>query len=170
MRLDAPETGERTGAIWGELERLMTTTFASEHIAADDVRLVRQADMRYQGQEHTVTVPIPDGPLDDDATAEVRRRFDDAHERLYTFRLEVPAELVTFRLTGYGTVPKPPLREISPGGDARRAHGQPSRSTSTSAARPRRRCSTARRSVREPTSPGLPPSRRPPRRPSSHPA
>jgi N-methylhydantoinase A len=117
MRLDAPEAPERTGAIWAELEELMTATFASEHVAADDVRLVRQADMRYQGQEHTVTVPIPDGPLDEGNTAEVRRRFDDAHERLYTFRLDVPAELVTFRLTGYGTVPKPPLREMAPGGD-----------------------------------------------------
>ena len=74
--------------------------------------------MRYQGQEHTVTVPIPEGPLDEANTAEVRRRFDDAHERLYTFRLDVPAELVTFRLTGYGTVPKPPLREMAAGGDA----------------------------------------------------
>jgi N-methylhydantoinase A len=121
MRLEAAETGERAGAIWAELEATMTTTFASERIAADDVRLVRQADMRYQGQEHTVTVPIPDGPLDEDARAEVRRRFDDAHERLYTFRLDVPAELVTFRLTGYGTVPKPPLQEIAPGEDVSEA-------------------------------------------------
>jgi N-methylhydantoinase A len=96
----------------------MTATFASEHVAPHDVRLVRQADMRYQGQEHTVTVPIPEGRLDEANTAEVRRRFDDAHERLYTFRLDVPAELVTFRLTGYGTVPKPPLREMAAGGDA----------------------------------------------------
>jgi N-methylhydantoinase A len=33
----------------------------------------------------------------------------------------VPAELVTFRLTGYGTVPKPPLREISPSDDVSEA-------------------------------------------------
>ena len=58
------------------------------------------------------------GPLDQTNTAEVRRRFDGAHERLYTFRLDVPAELVTFRLTGYGTVPKPPLREVAPSADA----------------------------------------------------
>ena len=118
MQLNAPQTPERTGAIWAELEQLMTATFASEHVAPHDVRLVRQADMRYQGQEHTVTVPIPEGPLYEANTAEVRRRFDDAHERLYTFRLDVPAELVTFRLTGYGTVPKPPLREMVAGGDA----------------------------------------------------
>ena len=144
------------------------TTFASERIAADDVRLVRQADMRYQGQEHTVTVPIPDGPLDDDARAEVRRRFDDAHERLYTFRLEVPAELVTFRLTGYGTVPKPPLREISPGDDVEARTG--SRLVDFDE---RGQAETAvfdRGARAGPTSPGRPPSRRPPRRPSSHPA
>ena len=117
MRLDAADTPERTGAIWTELEGLMAATFASERVAADGVRLVRQADMRYQGQEHTVTVPILDGPLDEATRAEVRRRFDDAHERLYTFRLGVPAEMVTFRLTGYGAVPKPPLREIPAGGD-----------------------------------------------------
>jgi N-methylhydantoinase A len=118
MRLEATETGERAGAIWSELEALMAATFAGERVPADAVRLVRQADMRYAGQEHTVTVPLPDGPLDEEARTEVRRRFDDAHERLYTFRLDVPAEIVSFRLTGYGVVPKPPLRELEPGENA----------------------------------------------------
>ncbi len=57
------------------------------------------------------------GPLDANAE-EIRRRFDEAHERLYTFRLDVPAELVTFRLTGYGAVEKPPLREVEAGSGA----------------------------------------------------
>ena len=149
----------------------MTATFASERIAADDVRLVRQADMRYQGQEHTVTVPIPDGPLDEDDTAEVRRRFDDAHERLYTFRLDVPAELVTFRLTGYGTVPKPPLREIAPGGDVSDARTG-SRLDRLRRARPGRGRGVRPRGARAGRRhrPGRPRSRRPRRRRSCRPA
>ena len=114
MGLAGDDAPARTEAIWGELEGEMLAAFAAERIAAEDVRLVRSADMRYLGQEHTVTVPIPSLPLDATTREEIRRRFDEAHERLYTFRLDVPAELVTFRLAAYGTVAKPPLQEIAP--------------------------------------------------------
>jgi N-methylhydantoinase A len=121
MALHGPDSADRAGAVWEELERHMRQAFEGERVAAADVRLVRHADMRYLGQEHTVTVPIPDGPLSE-TRDEVRRRFDDAHEQLYTFRLPVAAEIVTFRLTGYGTVRKPPQTEIAPGGDVEAAH------------------------------------------------
>lgn len=114
---------ERTAAaIWDELTQRMLATFAEEGVARDRIRLERAADLRYRGQEHTVAVPVPAGDYDEAARAEVRRRFDEAHERLYTFRLEGPAEFVNFRLTGWGAVRKPPLREIPAGGDVAAAH------------------------------------------------
>lgn len=99
-------------AIWEELDRRMLETFRAEGFPERQVRLVRAIDLRYRGQEHTVTVTAPDAGYAGAVRAEIRRRFDEAHERLYTFRLDIPAELVNFRLTGWGAVSKPSLDEI----------------------------------------------------------
>ncbi|GLW08197.1 5-oxoprolinase [Microtetraspora sp. NBRC 13810] len=68
-------------------------------------------DLRYRGQEHTLTVRVHPG---EDATA-VRERFSAAYHRSYGHELADPLEVVTVRatsrvpLTGAGTlVPAPP--------------------------------------------------------------
>ena len=61
--------------------------------------LVRAADMRYKGQEHTVKVPMTAARIGPDELAEVERRFADLHEKHYTFRLDAPVEFVNFHLT-----------------------------------------------------------------------
>jgi N-methylhydantoinase A len=56
----------------------------------------RAADLRYLGQEHTVTVNV--GKLEDWAT--LRREFDGAHERAYGYAApEVEVQLINLRLT-----------------------------------------------------------------------
>ncbi|MEN3280035.1 MAG: N-methylhydantoinase, partial [Solirubrobacteraceae bacterium] len=124
-RLDDIDGAEVDG-VWRELEQRMRATFADERVAADDVAFVRAADMRYAGQEHAVTVALADGAFDEAARDEVRVRFHDAHERLYGFRLDVVAEFVNFRLTGFGAVHKPPLRRLAAARDV--AHEPRSRS------------------------------------------
>ncbi len=125
------------------------------------------------GQEHTVTVPIPDGAA----------RRDDARRRCgaaSTTRTSVstrsgstcPAELVTFRLTRRtARCAKPPLREIAPAATATPARTG-SRVDRLRRARPGRggrlRPGGARR--RAPRSTGPPRSRRPRRRRSCRPA
>ena len=47
------------------------------------LHVTRAADMRYVGQGHEITVPLPDGPVDDAFFAEVRQRFDALYARLY---------------------------------------------------------------------------------------
>jgi N-methylhydantoinase A len=78
--------------------------------------LRRAADMRYLGQEHTVRVPLPDGPLGADSLPQIEERFHGLHEQHYTFRLSSPVEFVTFHVTGLGLVEKPKLRKIEPDG------------------------------------------------------
>lgn len=112
MDANNAQTPDVIAATWDELENRMMATFSEEGLERDKVHLVRAADLRYRGQEHTVTVTMPDGDHDERARAEVRRRFDEAHEQLYTFRLDAPVEFVNLRLTGWGAVHKPPLREI----------------------------------------------------------
>jgi N-methylhydantoinase A len=111
-RLDDIAAAEVDG-VWRELEERMLATFASERVAAGEVGFVRAADMRYAGQEHAVTVALADGTFDDATRDDVRARFHEAHELLYGFRLDVAAEFVNFRLTGFGAVRKPPLRGFS---------------------------------------------------------
>jgi N-methylhydantoinase A len=119
QRLDDIDAAEVDG-VWRELEERMLATFADERVAADDVAFVRAADMRYAGQEHAVTVALADGAFDEATRDEVRARFHDAHERLYGFRLDVAAEFVNFRLTGFGAVRKPPLRRLAAARDGAR--------------------------------------------------
>jgi N-methylhydantoinase A len=112
-RVDHLSAGE-IAEIWNVLESRLLGTFAEEGLAAGEVAFTRSADMRYAGQEHTVNVPVANGS----ELGETERRFHDLHEQLYTFRLATPVEFVNFRVTGYGSVPKPEPPRLTEGGDA----------------------------------------------------
>lgn len=108
-------------AAWCEIEKKIQEIFADERVAPEDVIFARSADMRYLGQEHTVTVPIPGGELDEGQRNQIEHKFHALHERLYTFRQESPIEIVNLHLTGFGTVRKPELQRITAHTDTRRA-------------------------------------------------
>jgi N-methylhydantoinase A len=55
--------------------------------AADGVTIERLVDMRYAGQGFTVSVPLPDGDLDDRLAEPLRLRFGDEYERRFGSRL-----------------------------------------------------------------------------------
>jgi N-methylhydantoinase A len=64
--------------------------------AVDRVDLA--ADMRYVGQEHTVTVQIERAMLAVDGAVALKRRFDEVHERTYSHSAaEERAQIVTLR-------------------------------------------------------------------------
>ncbi len=65
-------------------------------------------DLRYQGQEHTVKVAVPMSAAGFDACA-VAGAFHDAYEKLYTYRLTNPIQVVNFHLVARAVVPKPGL-------------------------------------------------------------
>ncbi len=79
-----------------------------------DLIFTRAMEMRYAGQEHTVSVVLDDVAGMDD----LEERFHRAHERLYTFALrDTPIEIVDFHLTGHLSVPTPAISRID--GDGR---------------------------------------------------
>ena len=73
--------------------------------------------MRYEGQEHTVKVPLK---LSGQALAEeleaAIEEFHLAHEQRYTYRLENPVQIVNFHLVATAEVDKPELAERKPSG------------------------------------------------------
>ena len=85
--------------------------FSADETNGGSLVLERAADMRYRGQEHTVKVPLPGGPVDEPAIAEWIERFRDVHDRLYRIRLDVAVELVNFHLTAYWIIAKPPITQ-----------------------------------------------------------
>jgi N-methylhydantoinase A len=62
-------------------------------------RAERFARLRYVGQEHTLEVPLGDGPIDGELLAALRADFDTASEETYAFRLTTPIELVEARVS-----------------------------------------------------------------------
>lgn len=70
------------------------------------------ADMRYQGQEHTVKVPVPiSADLKATDIQQLVDGFHSAYEKRYTYRLEADVQIVNFHLVAKMVVPKP---EIAP--------------------------------------------------------
>lgn len=81
--------------------------------------LVRTVDLRYAGQEHSVTVTFPAGS--DDPLTVVGEDFVLLHEEQYGHTMDDPIEVTTFRVRGTGLIDKPDFPLVAP-----RASGTPS--------------------------------------------
>ena len=59
----------------------------------------RFLELRYEGQEHTLEIPIPAGPIDGGLLAGVRADFDRTSEEAYAFSLPTEVEVVAGRVS-----------------------------------------------------------------------
>ena len=107
-----------------DLAQLALERFRQSGISPDGVQFLRMVDMRYEGQEHTVRVPVPaNGELVRGGLDILVRRFDQLHEQAYAHASPVaPTEVVHLRLSAVHDLKKPVLRLIPSGtGDGLRA-------------------------------------------------
>ncbi|MEQ9122299.1 MAG: hydantoinase/oxoprolinase family protein, partial [Alphaproteobacteria bacterium] len=101
---------------YGGMEEEGRASIARASEAPGAVFARRQADMRYVGQEHAVTVDLPAALFDAEDREGIKRAFDAAHRVNYGYADDhVPAEIVSLRVSVVGEMAKPP-RE-------RRQHG-----------------------------------------------
>lgn len=104
-------------AYFVELGETVRSYFAQDGEGDCPLILQRKADLRYHGQEHTVTIPICTNSL---SVSQIETDFHDAHERLYTFRMEsTPIEFVNFHVAGFLQVRTPDIVPWDSGGSAR---------------------------------------------------
>jgi N-methylhydantoinase A len=82
--------------LFAELEKEAT---AGIEEPSGDLVVHRFAELRYVGQEHGLELPLPDGPIDDDAMTRVREEFDARSREAYAFSLTVPVEIVSARVS-----------------------------------------------------------------------
>jgi len=117
---DAREPRAKAGELWEgvfrEIEGELLSRLEGEGVEAGGCELRRSMDLRYVGQNYEIEVPVEPGE-DGDA---IRRRFSDAHRRVYEYTTDEPVEGVNVRVTVLAPSSIPP----SPGrGDRGRAPG-----------------------------------------------
>jgi N-methylhydantoinase A len=95
-------------AIFDRIEDDAQEWFSERNLSASDLQYLREADMRYIGQEHTVRVPIAAEAADSaNGMAMIKASFDARHERLFRHSAtEEPAEFVTFHSSVIARLPK----------------------------------------------------------------
>jgi N-methylhydantoinase A len=91
-------------AAWDELARQCSAQLASEGFEGTAARLRRAAAMHYKGQTFELTVPVPDGRLDEAMARQLEEAFGQEHEKTYGHRAgpEEPVELVSIQVIGQG--------------------------------------------------------------------
>ena len=78
--------------------------------------VVRAADMRYVGQEHAVTVGLPQDLFENKDRDGIKKHFDAVHQVRYGFSVpKENAEIVSLRSAIIGQMRKPPFEHIAKG-------------------------------------------------------
>jgi N-methylhydantoinase A/oxoprolinase/acetone carboxylase beta subunit len=108
---------ERLDDAYRELEERATEQLREDGIAAEDVRLERLADCRYEGQGYELRIPVPPGPVDQAWEEQVKASFHEAHERAFARRdEEADVQVVNLRAQGIGSMPELSIPGVESGG------------------------------------------------------
>lgn len=110
MRAD-DVTADDVRTLYAELRAEAEEYFGSDtNVDAEDLSFAGRIDLRYQGQEHWVGVPVD---METPTIEGVLADFHVAHERAFTFKLDdTPVEFVNFHLVATASVPRPTLKPL----------------------------------------------------------
>jgi len=98
------------------LERNGVDILLKERAKESQIQLLRAIDIRYLGQEHTLTIPLMSNTFAEQDKHSICNRFDELHEMTYHHSApQEPKEIVSLRLTAIGIVRKPKLGRVGRG-------------------------------------------------------
>lgn len=117
--LDGLDEDELTNA-YDELRAVVRESLHADGVPARAMSYEPAVDLRYVGQEHTLTLDMPhDARLDGEQLTALKSRFDRLHARTYGHSSpSEAAEIVALRLVGVGAIARVELAELNPGSDA----------------------------------------------------
>jgi len=104
--LSAPGAAAQLDENLRQLEAKAVQEYSAEDIDPARVHFLRYARCRYQNQEHSVEIVLPDGEITEAQLQAIRERFQTDYEREYTYRLDAPVELVAYHLVALAEVDK----------------------------------------------------------------
>jgi N-methylhydantoinase A len=92
---------------WATLAQQATEQLAADGFTGLRAELRRTAALHYQGQTYELTVPVPEGPIDQAMVFYLEEAFGREHEKTYGHRAssDEPVELVTIQVIGHGVRP-----------------------------------------------------------------
>jgi N-methylhydantoinase A len=106
---------DRANRLLGEMEDEGRTLLEGSGVAGDAITETRTADMRFVGQGHEVSVPLPDGVLAAGHRDAIRAAFERVYESRYGRRgPDVAVEIVNWRVTCSGPRPDVDVRVSAP--------------------------------------------------------
>lgn len=95
----------------GVLDELMAEGRAhleSDGFNASEIQFSRHLEGRYPGQVHNLTVPLPDGDIDDRFLRQLETEFHAEHNKRFTYAMrDQPVECLHWRLSATGSRPAP---------------------------------------------------------------
>ncbi len=106
-------TLEAVAAVFGEMEAEGEKGMLAEGVARDRVRYQRTLGMRYVGQSFELAVPWRAGFR---AMEDIEEAFHRLHQERYSHSTRKATEIVNFRLSTFGSVPKPEIAARQPSG------------------------------------------------------
>ena len=107
---------EMIASAFQELCDEATAVLRAEGVEDQLIQLLRSLEMRYDGQEHTIPVPL--GRVVELADpADIRQTFDDLHEATFGFTIDGEVEIVGYVVRAIGMLPKPYIGADAPGGE-----------------------------------------------------
>jgi N-methylhydantoinase A len=106
--------------IYRKLEDEAAATLVRDGIERGNVRLVREADLRYVGQSMEVRVQAPAGRIDGAFVRAVVDAFHAAHDKAfgYSYRGKQKVEAVNYCVSGFGLIDRPQLPKLATAGKA----------------------------------------------------
>ena len=100
------DSEEVNGAL-DDLEREAMATLIRERFTEDNVNLIWQADMRYQGQGFALPVPVLERRMTPDGVMQLEVRFHEEHNRTFGYRSHEQVHKLNLRLIARGIPAEP---------------------------------------------------------------
>lgn len=101
--------------IYASLIQQGRDALARDGFQPKDCTFLCSAELRYQGQEHTVNVPLAAQDFTASDLERIATDFNTAHVTQYGHHMDDPVELVTARVSAVGLLPRPLLPTIATG-------------------------------------------------------
>jgi N-methylhydantoinase A len=95
-------SAEALESVLAEMESQIRGELEAEGVAADEISIGFEVDIRYAGQAFEVPMPVTLAELRDKGLPALTERFDDEHRRLFTFNMDSEHEIVNLRAVALG--------------------------------------------------------------------